>query len=210
MTRMEIEVGLMPASLVRQAALAWPADDWPGWFRYDAADEKKRVCPDWKLTPEPCRDLLSRMAVLNPFGDKNVIPDLSLYGAGMHSMASGEHLSLHLDADTHKLTGLRRRYSSVLFVGDWMEEFGGRFRLWSPDRSQVIASVIPEAGVLCSFECTDEAFHDVELISAPDHVRRKGLAMFWYGPQWSGTKRPRALFVGDGQPSKDQLERAGL
>lgn len=211
--RMQLITGQFPAELLRAAERQWPTDDWPGWFCYDNADERKRVCPDWKQIPEPCRQLLGLMANWPP--EPGLIPDLSLYGGGMHSMGDGGRLALHLDADTHKLTGLRRRYSTVLFLSsDW--DYAGEFRLWSADRSKVLASVRPEAGLLCAFECTEDAFHDVQQVNAPPDVRRKGLALFWYGLPEGATNRPRAMFLGaagervDDFTKKQRIDRAGI
>jgi Rps23 Pro-64 3,4-dihydroxylase Tpa1-like proline 4-hydroxylase len=121
---LQLAMPKLPPGLLQQARGQWPASDWAGWFRYDSDDERKSVCPDWKLMPEPCRRLLGLMATLPP--EPGVIPDLSLYGGGMHSMVAGDRLHLHLDADTHKLSGLRRRYSSVLFLtSEWLPEWGG-------------------------------------------------------------------------------------
>jgi hypothetical protein len=212
---LQLSAGQFPADLLAQAHAEWPGDDWTGWYRYDTPDERKHVCPDWKQMPEACRKLLGLMATMPP--EPGSIPDLSLYGGGMHSMGPGDLLHLHLDADAHKLSALSRRFSSVLFLTpEWDASWGGEFRLWSADRQRVLSRVSPEAGVLCAFECTDTAYHEVSVISCPESVRRKGLALFWYGHPATDSHRPRAMFVNatteqaDAETERLRLERAGI
>jgi hypothetical protein len=192
----------LPAALVEEAALAWPAPDWPGWFTYPGGDGSagKRVCDRWPDIPEPCRRLLGLMA-LEPVGDLlglgDCAPDLSLWGGGMHDLGPGASLGLHLDADRHPHTGLARAATSVLAVGGhWPPAWGGRLELWAPDGAAPAALVEPEGGRLVHFAASDTAWHAVGPVTCPAGATRKTLAVFWYArPPLTPGRRPRAYFA---------------
>lgn len=210
--RLAVYDGLFPADLVAQAAAEWPAPDWPGWTaRYDSPLERKLAANDWQTMPPACRALLAQMLTLDvnallaglPAG---TIPDATLYGGGMHTMARGGHLDLHLDCDRHPRLGLERRANAILFLGDWQREWGGAFELHGATR----AEVCPLKGRLLVFETTDVSVHGVPLpIQCPPDVQRKSLAVYWWGPPRGPGKRPRAQFVdrpgGAPQPEKEVL-----
>lgn len=211
----EIHDKWAPESLLRKAAHSWPGRDWPHWFRYDTPLERKSTCNDWKQMPEACRQVLVRMLTVH--SRPGLIPDVSLYGAGMHSMYSGDHLDRHLDSDRHPVFGLERRLNAILFLSEeWEKEWGGYLEFWTPDLKERLAAVRPHFNRLVFFETSDTSVHGIPApIACPPEACRKTLAVYWYAwPHAPGKgKRPRARYLGtDDDPTLEELrrERAGL
>lgn len=182
------------AALVRAAAKSWPAPDWPNWHAvYASEHQRKRACNRWEDMPEPCRRLLGEMLFLDvsPFG--TLVPDMGLWGGGMHDMGRGDEVGLHLDADAHRLTGLARRLNAILFLSPVWQEWGGQLELWNAQKTRPVARLSPVPGRLVLFACGDDTWHAVTPLTCPPDVRRMTLACWWYGPPASGA-RSRAQF----------------
>src|SRR5262245_14722616 len=189
------------ADRVAEAAAAWPAPDWVGWVRYAGPEQRKRVCFRWEMMPPPCRLLLGELATLQVWEDLGLppaVPDLSLWGGGLHDMRSGDFVGTHLDHDVPPARhGLARACSAVLFLGAWERDWGGELELYPG------VAVEPRPGRLVAFASTDEAWHAVAPLRCPPDVVRMTLAVFWYAKTLSPGRRPRALFA-EGAPALPQ------
>lgn len=187
----------VPMDLVHEASFLWPKDDWPYWLHYSSPLESKKTFNTWAAMPEPIRELLAHLAMVDvyPLTSCRGVPDLTLHGAGMHSMGAGDHLSCHLDADTHPATGMHRVANAILFLGPWEESWGGKLEFWGPHLREKIVTVTPAPGRLVVFKTDDESFHSVSVLSCPPEVQRRSLAVYWWGYPLRVTKRPRAMFV---------------
>lgn len=198
----------VPVELIRRASAEFPPWDWGGWEAdYDSPLEKKRACAAADRIPPACWEALGRMALL-PVG-AGLVPDLSLWGGGLHAMTAGGFLGTHLDADVSPRLKLERRVNAVLFLDAWEAHWGGEFQLWLQDRSGVLRSVAPDFGRLVVFGTGDHTPHGVAELTCPPGVVRRTLALFWYGPPRPGSgKRRRALFLpaaGENDARKDAL-----
>jgi hypothetical protein len=152
--------GFADAEEVAQALAAWPAD---GWHSYG---EHKRATVPGAPMPGPIGRLLFNMAhermTAYPLA---YLPDLGLWGAGLHEMPAGAAgLGWHTDAERHAVLGLRRVKSGVLYLcGDGDLEFRDGAR------------VSPAPGRLVLFD--GSAPHRV----GPVTRLRRSVTMFWYG-----------------------------
>lgn len=206
--------GLFSGFQIAAASACWPADDWPGWYRYDSALERKRTCRNWRDMPRPCRSLLLEMmngdAAPDFAAPEEIAPDPLLWGAGLSSMGMGEHLDLHLDHDVHPKTGLLRRVNCLLFLEDWEPEWGGKLQLWDAQREAPQVEISPAPGRLVLFEASDVSYHAVSEVCCPEEMRRKALSCYWYAVPGGPTKRPRATFLGPAgvDDGKDGLREA--
>lgn len=145
--------GFASKAEVAAALEVWPAD---GWHEYGA---HKRVTTPGTMLPEPIAQLLYRMAALP--GEQ--IPDLGLWGAGLHEMPPGPGLGWHTDAERHPHLGLGRARSGVLYLcGDGDLEFRDG------------AVVRPAPGRLVTFD--GAATHRVGAVSQ----LRRSVSLFWY------------------------------
>lgn len=184
--------GFATGDELAEVAASWPADDWPGWVRYGGPQEGKRASDASTPLPYFCARLLARMASCCPahhlLGIYRSVPDLSLWGGGLHEMAPGSELPPHLDADGHPRLGLLRAWSAVLYVHEvWRPGDGGELVLLGKGGR----SVTPVPGRLVAFDCRDR-WHAV----TKTLVARRSLALFGYLPDPAGGERPRAEFAG--------------
>lgn len=206
-----------PHRLVANAAAEWPREDWDGWtVHYDNPLERKRACNDWKKMPVPCVQLLNLLFAANLsalWAAETYVPDASLWGGGMHSLARGGHLDVHEDSDVHPLLGWHRRLNGILFLNPrWDESWGGALELWDASVQKCVKRVYPAPGRLVLFATDDGHYHGVpEPLKCPEGTQRMTLATFWFALPRPGQqfRRPRASFVsrpGD-DPAKAELQR---
>lgn len=178
-------------------------DAWPErsdcWVSYRSELECKWALNDWSVMPDEVRRLLASLLLLpasNFLGlGEQLIPDLGLWGAGLHEMGPGGFLSLHLDSDIHRWTGLERRVNAVLFLSEWAPDWGGELEFWCEEKRTPAVSILPAKGRLVLFEVSDRSYHRVNTVCCPINHTRRSLAAFWYGKPLPDTKRPRALFL---------------
>lgn len=177
--------GLFSNELLVAANSSWPHADWPGWVLNDPRQPGKRVSGLADPLPRACAVLLAQMALL-PQGN-GLIPDLGLWGAGLHEMPVGTSLDRHLDADVHGRLGLSRKLSAVLWIHDqWHREWGGELAF---DSGLIVQ---PMPGRMVLFDSQGE-WHCVNRITAPATLRLS-LAMFWYSSTAPKNSSTRAFF----------------
>ena len=122
------------------------------------------------------------------------MPDISRHGAGLHMLPVGGFLDPHLDCDRHPSTGYRRAQNAILFLDDFLPEWGGDLHLYDPDLSGNGTRITPKAGRVVVFDCGDESYHGVPgPVCGP--IPRRSLAVYWWEPVDWTPKRPRAQFV---------------
>lgn len=197
------------AEMVREAAASWPGPEAP-WVRYDTPLERKQTLNDWPAVPLACAALLRHLLSL-PVGpmlglpeSPPLLPDMGLWGAGLHEHQAGQHLDVHLDADCHRLTGMERRANAILFLSPWRAEWGGPLELWDHDLASPIL-VYPAPGRLVLFECSDGSYHGVpRRVTGPQP--RRSLAVYWWSLPRGPLRRPRARYVAlpGEEPSADK------
>ncbi len=184
--------GLFSESDLRAAEQAWPRGDWSGWVHYGDNRGCKRAS-DLYYTPIPvqCSVLLAQMSALPvmewfPQLTSIMVPDLGLYGSGLHEIPPGPGLPAHLDADTHQRLGLKRTLSASLYISEnWLEEWGGELVICGE-------RITPFPGRLVVFR--SDQLHEVLPVSCPTGETRKSLALFWYSVQAGNRDRMQADF----------------
>lgn len=188
-----------PREDVSAALSAWPHMA-PGWVTYDTPQQRKRTLHDWGVFPAAIRSLLGRMLLL-PVADwlglsGSVVPDATLWGAGLCVMRQGDELALHLDHHTHPRLGLERRANAILFLTSQVyEEEGGELELWPADLSSPVR-IRPLAGRLVVWRAGDTSYHSVRRLSGwPAGALRATLSVYFYGPPTGEPRRPQALFL---------------
>lgn len=204
-SRVEVCDDFIAAKQIEAATAAWPASDWPGWLVYDTALEKKRTCRDWATMPDPLRAILCEVAMFVP-RPSGMVPDMTLWGAGMCEMREGDFLSLHLDHDRHPHLSLTRHLNAIVFLGDCE---GGELELWDAGRTAPTVRVSAVAGRLVTFTTTETSYHAVAPVRGK--AVRRGLSLNFYGwPQRTveEARRPRAQFVAAaGEPPDLERDR---
>lgn len=179
-------------SLLRAVAATWPADNWSHWHRYQDQYADKRGSKDAHRLPDAARLVIGCMAEtyiedLKP----DCFPDLDLHGAGMHQLNPGGFLGLHLDGAAHPLHGWRREVNAILFVDDWLPEWGGHLIFRDADKEET-ARIIPRRNTLVLFQTSETAWHEVSRIDGP--LARRTLSLFWWSHREPASARDRAEF----------------
>ncbi len=158
---------------LHELSLQWPGPEWAGWFYYPngkgASNARAPLPPVASL-------LLHRMSQEQP-APSRAVPDLGLWGAGLHATPNGSGLGLHLDAGRHALLGLERVYTSILYVHpEWEQEWGGELLLPG-------LRIDPLPGRMILFDCRNTP-HSVAPLEFPGEATggRRSLTLFWYGP----------------------------
>lgn len=191
-------------ALCRAAADAWPDAGWHGWGAvYDSEHQKKRAANCWEDMPAPCKQLLSEMLFLDvsQFGLGALIPDVSLWGGGMHSLSSGGVVGMHLDASHHRQVGLARRLNAILFLNEgWQNGWGGSLQLWDEGRTRPTVEIYPQFRRLVLFASNETSWHAVTPVTCPAGTQRKTLASWWYSRAKGQVSRPQAHFLTGTRP----------
>lgn len=115
-------------------------------------------------------------------GIKNLIPDPSLRGGGLHQILPGGLLGIHADFTHHVQYDLERRVNVLLYLNkDWKDEYEGHLELWNQDASRCIKQVRPSAGRCVVFNTDADSFHGhPRPLASPEDITRKSIAIYYY------------------------------
>ena len=189
-----------PYSLIEAALVEWPDESWQHWHKYDSADAIKFGTRDPQRLPEACRELYHRLCCLDVtemLGVLGVFPDFAGYGAGMHWIPQGGHLSVHRDASVHPITGWKRRLSVCLYLDDQYE--GGTLDLFEADGKTLKVAIRTRPNRLVIFESGEDSYHGVPTGVTEPGGRKSIAAFFWsvVRPEWATAEsiRKQAEFV---------------
>lgn len=118
----------------------------------------------------------------NLTGIKDLLPDPSLLGGGVHKTDTGGHLAIHADFNIHPHTGLHRRLNLLLFLNPkWKEEWGGHLELWDNEMTRCVKVVSPILNRAVIFRITDDAYHGhPDPLKTPKDISRYSLAFYYY------------------------------
>lgn len=146
---------------------------------------------DWGALPATVADLINDLSrplfldALQSMTGIRAIPDPYLGGAGLHYIAPGGRLGIHVDYNFHRLYRLDRRLNLMLYLNEgWREEWGGAIELWEGDKERPhrkVASYSPTLGRAVIFETSETSWHGhPHPLACPDGVRRVALALYYY------------------------------
>ena len=158
-------------------------------FTFQAVNENRKVqITDRESFPEPVRqlsDVLAAPDFLDVIGRitgiEKLVADPHFAGGGMHVMASGGRLDVHVDFNILPDRNLYRRLNLLLFVpAAWRPEWGGTFELWDPDVRERSFSAPPLPNRCVVFQTSETSFHGVTPVRSPDGVSRNAFASYFY------------------------------
>lgn len=107
-------------------------------------------------------------------GHEGLIPDPHFKAAGVHALAPGETLGVHVASNIHPQLKLQRQVSVYLFLNEgWEESFGGNLQLWSGDEVPACEArrIIPAFNRMVIMSCTPRSFHGFPT-ATQGHVQR--------------------------------------
>lgn len=123
-----------------------------------------------------------RQLVTEITGIGDLIDDPDLLGGGLHQIAAGGFLDVHVDYNFHPRTKLHRRLNLLLYMNkDWQPEYEGYLELWDMEANQRLENIAPLFNRAVIFETNEISYHGHPhpLNTAPG-VTRKSLAIYYY------------------------------
>ena len=98
---------------------------------------------------------------------RDLVPDKSLYAAGVSSMSKGDFLKPHLDNAMNSDRTLWRRFNLLYYVSPLInQDDGGAFELWPSGVGAKRLSIQPKFNRLVLMACHDHSWHSVSMIKS--------------------------------------------
>jgi hypothetical protein len=212
--------------IAEQLSRVFPDPSAECWYRYANPLERKLACNiPGKVPPkiwetleffnsDECLKLFGRLT-----GIEDLKADQELHGGGMHCIAPGGKLDIHIDYSIHPKLGLERRLNLILYLNrDWNESWGGQLELWDDTMSRCVRKIAPIFNRAVIFDTGDGSYHGhPDALQCPEEQSRKSLAVYYLtAPRGDAAKRYRARFVARPEdPKDDEIEelrrlRSGL
>ncbi len=115
-------------------------------------------------------------------GVKDLLPDHTYSGGGLHSTAPGGWLRIHSDTSRHPNPRLHQRFNLIYFLNpEWKEEWGGHLELWDDTATRCVRKVLPVFNRAVLFNTDATSFHGHPTpLACPSHVRRNSIAIYYY------------------------------
>lgn len=115
-------------------------------------------------------------------GIKNLIPDPTFLGGGMHKIESGGKLSIHVDSTKHFVTKKYRRINLLIYLNEmWEDEWGGSLQLWDKDVKTLVREVQPILNRAVIFNTGEDTYHGhPHPLNTPKGVSRNSIALYYY------------------------------
>lgn len=126
-------------------------------------------------------------------GISKLVADPELVGGGMHLMAPGALLDVHVDFNLLEERALHRRLNILVFLNeDWRPGWGGGLELWDAGVKRCVRRFEPKLNRCVVFETSEISYHGVQGLSCPPDRRRLSFAAYYYTneppPNWNGLR----------------------
>ncbi|MCS6934785.1 MAG: 2OG-Fe(II) oxygenase [Chitinophagales bacterium] len=132
-----------------------------------------------EMNGDTFRDWLEQLT-----GIEGLIPDHTLFGAGLHQSVRGAQLDVHVDYNIHPYTKLHRRLNVLVYMNkNWKPEYKGDVEFWEITKQsrRLIARYPPGFNECIIFETNERSFHGhPEPLNTPAGISRKSLAVYYY------------------------------
>ena len=161
--------------------------EWTG-SKDEARTLHKRWCSDHGKLPEHCREVIEyacrpkfmgRLEAVT--GEKGLLYDHMLKGAGVHRISRGGFLQMHVDFTHHQELDLYRRLNVLLYLNDWRDEWGGHLELAYGKRSPERLKVAPQRNTMVVFSTSDDSWHGhPHPLECPEGEYRDSIALYYY------------------------------
>lgn len=165
---------LLPDEIAHSIRAAFPPHA-EGFFDRDTFREKKKTLTDLSGLPpilEAVTYALQAPDVIAAFGElagmRQLVPDPSLYAAGLSMMFRGDFLNPHIDNSHDGRRTLYRRLNFLYYVSPgWESGHGGNFELWDP-RVRRQKTVVSAFNRLLVMETNRRSWHSVSPVVVDD------------------------------------------
>tara|TARA_B110000967_G_C18689774_1_gene462360 strand:+ start:97 stop:879 length:783 start_codon:yes stop_codon:yes gene_type:complete len=145
----------------------------------------------------------------NKFNLKNLEPDWTLQGGGMHQSFNGGFLKVHSDFIYKRKSKQRRVLNLLLYLNsNWKKEWNGSIELWDKEMNNLKFSAEPLINNALVFRTDKDSNHGFpEPITCPSNESRTSIALYYYTKEksffpFSLKKRQYFHAVWKARPSK--------
>ncbi len=179
----------LPERVAEAVLSEFPPLESDDWQRFDEPRQKKLASGSASKLGPYTRHVLDQfnsapfVEFLNALtGIDGLVVDPYFEGGGLHQIARGGLLKVHVDFNRHSRTGLHRRINALLYLNqDWSDDYAGHLELWDRDVSRCGRKVAPLFNRLVVFNTTDTSWHGhPEPLACPEGRSRKSLALYYY------------------------------
>lgn len=193
--------GLLRPEFAQQVAAAYPSyrEATALGKAFQRVHETRKVqITEMARFPAPVRrlhEILAHpdfLAVLEQItGIPRLETDPGLTGGGMHVMAPGSRLDVHVDFNRLRGHELFRRLNILVFFNDgWQSSWGGQTELWDPEVRVRGQSYDPGFNRCVVFATSEISFHGVAPVTSPEGRDRRSFAAYYYTREapagWAG------------------------
>jgi Rps23 Pro-64 3,4-dihydroxylase Tpa1-like proline 4-hydroxylase len=115
-------------------------------------------------------------------GIPDLMPDTQFLGSGMHKIERGGKLSVHVDFNIQRSTGLHRRLNVLVYLNEnWQDEWGGHLELWDKDLTKPYVKIAPLFNRVAIFNTSEHSYHGhPDPLNTPVGVSRNSMALYYY------------------------------
>jgi Rps23 Pro-64 3,4-dihydroxylase Tpa1-like proline 4-hydroxylase len=179
------------ATELRNLVSKYPCVSEKKWWVYDNALERKYAFNDLSQLDEKFSqffeeanspEFISQLENLS--GLKNLIPDNSLRGGGLHQIVRGGKLDVHEDFNVHHELKAFRKLNVIVYLNeDWDPSWGGDLQLWDANMTECVKRTYPTFNRMVIFRTDMKSNHGhPDPLMCPEGMSRKSLAMYYYVP----------------------------
>ena len=160
--------------------------DYSGNARYQ---KKKRDFGNFELMPKSIKEIIKSFyshefifILEKKFKIKNIKPDWTLRGGGMHSSQKGGFLKLHSDFIYTRKSKMRRVLNLLIYLNsNWQDSWNGSLELWNNEMTQCKKKVSPLINNAIIFRTDMDSNHGFpEPITCPNNISRMSIALYYY------------------------------
>lgn len=193
-----------PENIIKNIASSFKFPNTVGSTSDPLFQKTKRSLNTYNLFPEEIKktiDYLNSENFINileeKFNIKNLVPDASLFGGGMHESRNGGYLKIHSDFIYIRKKKLKRMLNLLVYLNDgWNESWGGAIELWDQNMNNSFLRVYPKINHALIFRTDTESNHGFpDPIKCPQDVGRKSLALYYYINDNSLFKRTKYYYA---------------
>ena len=149
----------------------------------------KKVLYDYSLMPHNIKSVINFLYSENfltilekKFSLKNLLPDWTLHGGGLHESHNGGFLKIHSDFIYMRKSKLKRRLNLLLYLNSkWDESWGGTIEFWDKKMTYSKKTIPPLINNVVIFRTDMDSNHGFpDPITCPKNITRKSLALYYY------------------------------
>jgi hypothetical protein len=183
--------GFLPEDVALEAAHSFPKMDWRRYRLARLFGARVNELPPHSTAPV-IASIIKELhgphfikLIESITGISGLVPDLNLFGSGIHQGARGSVLRLHADHNCHPtMGGFYRRVNVMLYLNDrWQSSWNGDLQLWDREALGCAKSISPISNRCVIMGVDDTAFHCYGPLRLPRKLTRNAIAVYYYAAE---------------------------